>query len=73
MILAVDARPKSPMPPVNMLHAVNISSERWRDSDDLTGLRQYISTLLTSNGNGITQMEKLLAQGYENLQACLPR
>lgn len=68
-----EARPKSPMPPVNMLHAVSLSTERWRDSVELAGLQQYITTLLTSLDDKVPRAEDLLAKGYENTRRCLPQ
>ncbi len=65
--LAESQRPKTPMPPITMLHASKLSVERWRQSAEFAGLRKYVTKLLRSSDHGI------LHQDYETLPACLPK
>ena len=70
--LAADARPKSPMPPTNVLRGARLSEEHWRTSDELAHLKQYVTELMGLSGESTSRADKLMATGYENIPGCLP-
>lgn len=70
--LADEARPKTPMPPVNALPAMRLSSEDWPASPDLAVLEEYVAGLLAAESGRPPAVEELEARGYERLRECLP-
>ncbi len=70
--LSADARPKSPMPPTSVLRSARLSEERWRTSDELAHLKQYVTELMGLSRESTSRAEELMATGYENTPGCLP-
>lgn len=70
--LGAEERPRTPMPPVHALHAVNLSPEKWRDSPQLESLKRYVVNILELKGVNKTKPEAVITQSYETLRPCLP-
>ena len=70
--LPEDQRPKTPMPPITMLHASTILVEQWRESEELAGLQRYVADLLSSrNEKEAPWRDELIHRDYETLPECM--
>ena len=60
------------MPPTSVLRSARLSEERWRTSNELAHLKQYVTELMGLSGESTSHPEELMATGYENTPGCLP-
>lgn len=68
--LAVDRRPKTPMPPLGYLQSASIEPEWWGASEELNVLRDYIHSLLPADGSRAAEPRPLQTD-YAELPVCL--
>jgi hypothetical protein len=70
--LAPQQRPKTPMPPENVLRGLHVAEAAWRDGAELARLSAYASDALRRESGRAPDLGTLLSKGYESLRPCLP-
>lgn len=70
--IAIAERPKTPMPPQQILPAIGTTVETWPGDPRLAALRQALRDLGQRGGEPLPPLEDLLARDYATLRPCLP-